>query len=328
MRIFFLIFFISMKAFANWTAFAPGTYTFKLGVDSPQLKFDLQPNTGYSFSTLNYAPNISSRAYYGLGYDIFAFTIGSYGPVSPQDTATKGTTEFQDYQFRLNGKYFTHSYFYQQYKGYYLTNSNALLGYNYYQRPDIQTIHYGASLIYNFSKANYSVGAFTDSSFLQTSSGGGLLGILSADHHNISATSSLIPSGVTGNFGQLANLSSASIDSLRIGFGGGYTLVWQGFYLGALLGFGWGPQWQSNQYFDQTTSTRNPNASGTNLKLGIGYNTQNFFAGIKSESDSNLIQYDTGAINLQTQLTGVYFGFRAGGPHLGPLDAIEKWIAK
>lgn len=318
--------FVGGSAFSQtrWTAPPEDSLGVRLGIVSSVLFSDIKDSKPDGAGTpIKFEPSLGSKTALTLFYSHFSLT-GSMGTkVSETDSANKGSSRAEDYQFRFYYKYGTWDIFYQNYQGYYIKNSQEIDpsygGDIKIQRPDLRMAHTGLQYFYLLSPDDYSLGGTFDQNIRQTESGGS--GFLSAflGNHTVSANSPLVPVQVSSSYGSFANFQNGEFQNARVGAGYGYTAVLYKFYLGFLLGFSHGMQRQRfdliSEKFDRWVT-----ASGGNIKIGFGYNGEKFFSGFQYIMDNTAIGFNEYTLGMTSGEFKFFVGSRFEGIKIPPIS--------
>lgn len=219
-----------------------------------------------------------------------------------------------DWQFRFYLNQHNFEAFLQEYEGFYLANSEVFdtsLNSNSprLQRPDIKTTHYGLQYTYTVDADNYSLGSSFSQSTIQTESGGSWLLMAGVNQKGISADSPLVPASAASQYGELKDFKSGQFLTLKTGFGYGYNLIYNQFYLAGALMLSLSQQDQKYSLAGNSVQVWRP-AKGYNLKLGLGYNGDKFHAGAQLLGDSDEISLGGAFDSITTLNAAVYVAYR------------------
>lgn len=319
-----------MLAQYRWQAPPKNTLGVRLGIVSPILSAEIKDNKPTGAGTpVKYQPNSNSRTALTLFYSNFSLTGSTSNRLSDEDKENKGPSRIEDYQFRFYYKYGTWDFFYQNYQGYYIENSGdidpAFSGSRKIQRPDIKTSHAGVQYFYIPNAEYYSLGGTFDQNIRQIKSGGSIFFSGYVGQHAVKADSPLVPLQVASGYGSFANFKEGYFQNIRAGVGYGYTFVFYKFYLGFVFGFSNGLQ---QQKFDLITEKfdRWVSAYGNNLKIGLGYNGENFYSGLQYVLDTTSINFNEYTMGLTTAEYRVFIGTRFEGVKIPPITALGEWL--
>lgn len=233
---------------------------------------------------LAYRPNSPFNVGVGFNYKMIGINLGFNLPII-NDNMLYGKTKFLDLQSHVYGRKLIVDLYLQRYKGFYLPNNDILLNNNnemIYKRPDLLTLNAGIEFQYllNWSKFTFR-GAFLQNEVQLKSAGSPIFGIY-VGNITIHADSSVIPLNARyNNFFNNYQFYHSNVRSATLSVGYGYTFVLPYHFfvtLAASGGFG-----INNTVLKSvtagTSSTFGNNTSGT-LRIGVGYNSRRYFAGI------------------------------------------------
>lgn len=310
----------------RWEPVAPRTLTVQLGYRTPALDFTLT-NEGHD---VEYTSKVASQTYAGIAYGSFGIAGAvSNGNLSDEDKARYGSSRANDWQFRFFGEKFTWDFFYQDYKGYYIENSEQIdpalnAESPRIQRGDIQSLHYGLQLFYAFSPERYHMGGAFDSRVRQIESGGSWVAFAGLDQHRLSADLSLVPAVRQADFGKLGTFERGNFVIARAGGGYAYTAVWnRKWYLSGLLTAALGAQ-RGEYRLSTGDEDSAETTAGTNVKMSLGYAGDSTVAGLAVMMDQSQLRVGTGDISMATKQATIFFGMRFGEIDLPFLDAANR----
>lgn len=310
----------------RWSDIPENTLGVKLGVQTPALDYEL---SGAGDKEIRYSSRVASQTFLGLTYGPFGLSGSFSNSPTAEDKAKYGTTRASDFQFRFYGRRFTWEFFYQNYKGYYVDNSEQIdpslnSSSPRLQRPDLSSIHAGAQMIYVFTPERFHLGGAYDGSVRQTESGGSWIGFAAVSNHQITADTPLVPDSLKTDFGKIGTFQEGEFLTLRIGGGYGYTFVMkENWFLSGVLSYAIGPQRQRS-LTSRGWQTSMESTVGTNVKLGAGYNGEKYLGGITLILDQNQIPVAGGLVNADTKQATLYFGMRFGDVRIPGLSRDGK----
>lgn len=305
----------SGSSFASWKSTGNNVLTTRLGIQTPQLGFDLNPSSELSGSELKFRPNSPTKTFLSLAYDWAGVSVGAVNPVSIELENEKGETKAQDYQFRFYFEQFSIEVFYQIYSGYYLENTSDVLPAGsqtgYLKYPDLETKNFGISATWVIDPKSYSTAAAFDQSVQQTGSGGTWLLNLAISQNGFSnSNKTLIPTALTGKYGEFENVTSGRMTNFGLGGGGAYTQTfYEKFYLSGMfvldLAYNYLLYEKSNQDMSETSL-----GTVSHLKIGTGYNGDKFISGLSLAGDVNQFNIEKVSTSFSTYEINLFFGTR------------------
>jgi hypothetical protein len=317
--------FATSSAFSQtrWVAPAADSLGVRLGIVSPVLFSDIKDSKPVGAGTpITFEPSLASKTALTLFYSHFSLTGSVGNKINDLDAANKGASRAEDYQFRFYYKYGTWDLLYQNYQGYFIKNSQEIdpsfSSDLKIQRPDIKMAHRGIQYFYLLSPDKYSLGGTFDQNIRQTESGGSAILSAFLGSHRVNADSPLVPSQVAAGYGSFANFKDGEFQSARVGLGYGYTAVFYKFYVGFLFGLSLGLQ---QQRFDLITEIydRWVSATGTNVKIGFGYNGEKFFSGFQYIMDNTAFGFNEYTLGLTSGEFRFFVGTRFEGIKIPPV---------
>lgn len=264
---------------------------------------------------LNYLPN----NHYDLGIGVssrWATFIANTG-ISFYNThkSDRGTTKFTDLQLNIFGTWFTSDITYQNYRGFYISNTRSFdyPGDRPYEiRKDVRATLFTNSTYYIFNPKKFSYrSSFAFTERQKKSAGSFLLGAYYT-LFGLRADSSLVSTAFSPYFNANAHIIGGSAQAFGINGGYIFTGVKNKFYVttSVVPGIGFN---QEHYERDDSTSYRSPfNLSWKlNLRLGIGYDQGNYFTGISGVYDYFWLFNKTNAtFNYSTSKFMVFIGYR------------------
>lgn len=256
--------------------------------------------------SLIYQPN--SRPLIGVGGNIvdigFGFVL-KLPIIFGRDIDIYGDTDFFDFQFNFYRNKFSMDFHYQNYQGLYLANTRNLPDVVFSENPKNPGLSLeGASLngVYIFNSEKFSYPAIFNNTERQLKSAGSFLMLASLKHLSLVNDSLIIPKAYETHFSPSSSgqLEQAKFTGLSFMPAYSYTLTVKNFYLN--LTYAIGPDLQYREIRTAETS-RDFWAleRKSNLRAGLGYDNDRFFAGIIYNSRQN--RYGTGNLGF-THNTG------------------------
>lgn len=310
----------------KWEDPARGTLITKFGFDTTTLEMNIQDKQDSTVKKLNLKPNAPNKTFISLGYGIFSLSAGTANPTKPESDYLYGTSKATDFQFRFHFERWSAEFFYQDYIGYYLVNTGDIIpGFNSgaQQRilyPELKTGHHGASFTYNLNSDHFSISGAFDQTARQKESGGAWLLNASANNHMFKNPTSLVPSQIVGTYGQFENIRAGTVVTASVGGGGGYTVVYDGFFLGGIIMMNVGTQWQRLTKTDESIETLSQSGVNSHVKIGLGYNGKNGITAFTLNGDTTNIRIKNAEMNMNTLQFTLNLGWRWEGMNIRLLD--------
>lgn len=326
----FLIFFAGIAQAQNWEEEAKGALTVKWGVSSPsyQMKINDEELVGKDIS---YFPSNRGKVFLNFSYNIFSLTVSTVGPTLPEDDRLYGRTNSSDFQFRISGHKLSYDFFYQKYKGYYLENTKTFVpGFKdtdpRIQRPDIKNEHYAANLIYTLNPVDFSMSTLFDQDGHQRTSGGSWLSMGSIDYNRILANESLVPTQIAGTYGEFEKVNGNRVLTASAGFGYGFNLVYDHWFVGGVFIASFGIQDQKTEFISESSESIKKGISRSLVRLALGYNGEKFISGVNINVDNNNNIIKNAKLSLNTIDTYIYFGYRFADVNWTWIDELSDKI--
>lgn len=191
------------------------------------LKFSLIDQA--SGNKLVFVPNLQ----YNLGVCVSSrwatFVVNSGIKLFTGNSGTKGKTDYNDYQLHLYGRKMNTDLLFQNYKGFYIRNSESYSNYQseepYELRPDVKALNIGASTVYVVNNRRFSYGnafAFIEQ---QKKSAGSLLAGVYYTYFAASGQPSIVNAPFRSSFDTLSLITKGHSHNFGINIGYIYTLV-------------------------------------------------------------------------------------------------------
>ncbi len=272
----------------NYITTFPNAITLKGFMNGKILNLDIEDQK--DDYELNYVPNGNNSLGFGFNYKWIGLSVG-FKMVDENDKSIYGETGYFDFQtsFILR-KGFINVYF-QEYKGFYLENSAAMIrdwpsGEQYLIRPDIGLFSSGIDYTHVIAPKKFSyIAAFSQTEVQRKSAGSIIMGG-SVNYHHVSADSSFIPDDLI----YVDAFSDDHVKGVRgittsARFGYAHTLVaLERFFvtlsLDAGIGYVYSTRTESNENRKHSFQV-NPNVS---FKMAAGYNHNKWYFGLTAAS--------------------------------------------
>lgn len=250
----------------------------------------------------------------GLGFYIFevAFELTFAVPIDEQSQFRYGKTDASDFQLNALGKYWGFDVYRQKYEGFYLTDSFDPVPQNapFPQRTDIVTRNFGFAGIYTFNRDKFSLRSSFNFAEQQLFSRGSWLVTGTLNSFRIDGDSVILSIANRDQFSENADFSSLRYTTLGVAPGYSHNLIYKNFFLNLTLGLGPAHNWT---YLRKDDGTEKYNVSINSIsvvRFGIGYNDDQFFAGIGFVSQSRSVKIEDLRISNSTNMVKILVGFR------------------
>ena len=261
------------------------------GIGNDSFAFSVESLGGQS-KTIQYEPNIPGLSRLGLNAYGFGASVSFRADVKDLDTQ-KGQSEFSDFQLGYHNTKWGLDLFYQEYKGFYISNTAAIGGSTntYYTFPDLQFRHYALMGRWAFDNQGFSISNLMNQPEQIKKTAGSYFIIAGVRHHTLeSDSSSIIPTQYNGINTDMDDLRSVRTHSVNLGLGAGkYWVSDSHFFIGAvfdLLG-------TYGLYSYKLVSSEFSSSYATisfNLKPGLGYSGENFRTGVSVSQEMTTLK--------------------------------------
>ncbi len=290
-----------------------GTVSVRLGFFAPRIPLTLLAPVDSGLPTILYEQNVSTRMGVGVDFSQIGFYL-SFNTLQPeQDENIYGLADNTDFQFHFYFKKLALDLYYQDFRGYYLSNSAEVLGAaTPIVRDDMRSEFYGGSAYWIFSHDRLSIAAANAGTERQVSSGGSWLMGLGYSEQWLRSNGVLAPTGLETTYGEMGALQQGKFKTLHLSAGYAYTWVFvPKWFFHFWISIGAGPQHQD--FVSRITGSVKrwaPASKGVG-RFSLGYNGDTFFCAINAVNDSTGFA-SSGENPIQFDSLGVftYFGMR------------------
>ena len=325
---FFILFFFS-PAQASWEKQKDDELKVQLGFITSKYAFDIKApeNKGDA----KFEPSTPTKTALSLSYRNLGLALSTSSSRSEESEKLYGTSTSQDIQLRFFGKK-SYEFYYQNYDGYYISNSEKLDP-NYsdkkekIQRPDIRSRNFGFNFLWSIHENDFSQAIAFDQAGRQTGPGWGTSWIIHASDSKISGDSPFIPSGNHETFQDLADIDEVQRKTIATGITLGGITTYHSFYATGILGLGFGYQ---NLIVDSSDlnirDTSDNFGTYSTFRMGLGYNGEKNVVGIQVLVDSVNSKYADGEINGSTLDVSVFYAYRFSGMNISLLNTASGWL--
>lgn len=289
--------------------------TVKYGANTPSL--DLNASSPDSNAKeLQYKPSTQGKTFIGFDYKNYGASLSAINPRDSEFRKKYGNGRSLDFQFRYTLNEFYVESYYQQYKGYYLSNPGKVMTNpfgadgEYPQNTGLKTEHYGVVAFKFQNPEKFHPRRAFELIERPGEGGGSWYYSLGVNTHKVRTSDSLVPATSTNNYLRLEDLRTVKAYTLSLGAGGGYSLVFrEAWILSGLFGLSLGNQWLEAKYTDKN-ETRSAATIKTHVKGGLGYSGEKFLTGVIIQSDSTPLMSKNSELMLSTTEATFVFGWR------------------
>jgi hypothetical protein len=280
-------------------------------IKSRTSRFDIQSQSN-SGEKLTYKPNNSV----GMGFGMYVFEIGFElvfsVPIEEKKKTLFGESKASDLQLNVLGKNWGVDLFTQTYRGFYREDARRGIAVDqpFPQRPDIRTGNTGINGIYAFNKNRFSLRSSYNFSERQLKSSGSFLLTGTLNFFDLKADSAVYGSFYEAIFGANANFTEIGSTTFSVSPGYSYNLVLaKRLFINASLSIGPAQHWISYQTANGRISNQTLN-SFVDLRLGIGYNSERFFAGTSYVQQSRNVKFEDIQFSSASSTYKLLIGYR------------------
>lgn len=293
-------------------ALSANTMSLRAGLTSPAipLSIDSSAANGSTTNALNYEQNITGRLGLGLDYDWLGFFITVVDVANDVDTTIYGETEYVDFQLHSYMGRVGFDFYYQDFTGYYLSNTQEITGGACcLLRPDLRSRYLGANFFYLSNPDHLSLVAAGNLTAIQVKGGGSWIYSLGFSRQEISSDAVVAPAGYETEYGRLGNIKKGAISTSTLGAGYGYNFVLGGpWILHASIVVGVGPQKQNFETQDYGPTNKWSVASKATGRFTLGWSGERSFLAAQVVADSTLLTIESQTLDF----TSIY-SFLSGG---------------
>lgn len=258
--------------------------------------------------SVRYRPNNS----YALGVGAYVFDISfelTFAiPLNERNRDVFGKSTARDFQINALSKKWGADLFVQRYHGFYSdVDLNAGTLTTLPSRPDITARNTGLTGLYVFNPNQYSLRSAFNFSERQLISGGSLMLTGTINTFKADAEGALIPGEEPDSGGDLMALRYTTL-SLAPGYA--YTFVRHNFFASGAVMAGPAHNWIYYQKEDNSSTHDIQFNTFASVRLGIGYSTDLFFAGLNFVQQSRTVKFDNLRFTSNTSTFRLLVGFR------------------
>jgi hypothetical protein len=243
-----------------------------------------------TISKIVYLPNINARIGIAGFWKWFGLGISIVNPIYKTDKEVYGKTTTLDLRVNAFGRAFAGEFFFQQYKGFYLTSPERQDG-THYIIPDMRTLSIGIAGYWIYNAKRFSIRAAFIQNERQKKSAGSLVVRPAFLYYKISSDHGIIPAEIieTYQIPYANRITGGEFYSLGLAPGYAYTLVFlKNFYLTAAVFPGVAVQFFSYSN-GLTVSSDYEFAFQLSGRFALGYNSDKWFLGGSFQTGFNEI---------------------------------------
>ncbi|MFK8138625.1 MAG: DUF4421 family protein [Bdellovibrionales bacterium] len=302
-----------------------------LGSFTPSLNLDISSPDGV-FESILYQPNQGSLTAFMISYGNIGFGLSTKNGVTEDAQSIPLDTEFEDFQFSILGESSNFLISYQEYTGYYVSNSTDIdSAYTEFDSEssisDLSTQSVSFRYIYIFDSSSLSLNAAYGIGEKTNKSGGSwLLGLGLASEKLSSPTQGFAPSYAPSQYDDLKNLRSFKSVSYSIDGGYSYTYVYdQNLFMNGLIMLSAGAQSRESETTSFTTSGNSFSGGGV-IGISFGWNSEKHKLNLQFVTQSRNAQFESHTISTSIQNVGFIYAYRIGNASIPILEDISNWF--
>ncbi|MFN5555337.1 MAG: DUF4421 family protein [Chryseotalea sp.] len=250
----------------------------------------------------------------GVGVYLFeiALELAFTAPVDEQSKVRLGTSDASDLQINALGKFWGFDLYHQRYKGFYLEDSFDPVAKTdpFPQRPDIVTRNFGFSGIYTLNRDKFSLRSSFNFAEQQLYSRGSWFITGTLNNFKIEGDSVLLSIKDREQFSEFAGFDRLRYTTFGLAPGYSHNFIYKNFFLNLTLGIGPAHNWTTIRSI--TGKERNSVSinSISVLRIGVGYNADNFFAGVGYVNQSRNLKIEDFRFTNTTAMFKLLIGWR------------------
>jgi hypothetical protein len=273
------------------------------------LRFDVK-NTNTK-DEIQFEPNNS----YSLGFGAYIFDLSfevTFAiPINEKSKKIYGESKARDLQINTLSRKWGADLYWQKYQGFYYDDGEFRPDdVPYPQRSDITTRNFGFTGLYVFNDTKYSLRSAFNFSERQVKSGGSWLVSGTVNSFKLSADSAVIGPSHRDDFGPGSAFEELRYTTLSIAPGYAYNFIYRNFFASSALMLGPAHNW--TYYKEEDKEERNDIRFNlyAGLRLGIGYSTDRFFAGVNFVTQTRAVRFEELQVRSSTSTFRMLIGYR------------------
>jgi hypothetical protein len=261
---------------------------------------------------LNFKPNNS----FTVGLGVYLFELGielTFAlPVNDKSKSLYGETHAKDLQLNALTRRFGFDLYHQKYTGFYISDPTNKISKNTPspQRSDIATRNFGLSGLYIFNDQKFSLKSSYNFAERQLHSKGSFIMVGTLNSFKLTADSSVLNVEQRDIFGERSSFKALKYTTFSIAPGYTYSVVYRNFFLNGTLVIGPAHNWIYYQHDDNSDRNDTSINSFALVRVGLGYSSDHFFAGINFVSQSRNVKFEQIGFTNSSSTFRLLFGYR------------------
>lgn len=254
-----------------------------------------------------YKPNNSYAL--GLGAYLFdiSFELTFAIPVNERDRRIYGKSTARDFQINALSKRWGADLFVQRYRGFYSDRPFPTTLVAFPQRPDMVARNTGLTGMYVFDPDRYSLRSAFNFSERQLVSGGSFILTGTINRFKVVADSSVMAAGESARGSSFRKLRYTT---LSVAPGYAYTFVRNHFFISGAIMAGPAHNWIYYQNEDNTVANDIRFNTFASVRVGAGFSTDTFFAGLNFVQQSRMVKFDDVRFTNNSSTFRLLVGYR------------------
>jgi hypothetical protein len=261
---------------------------------------------------LDFKPNNSVT----LGLGVYLFEVGVELTVAlPVDDKSKyiyGNTHAKDLQLNILTRKLGLDIFHQKYKGFYVSDpkNKPPKDAPYEHRGDIATRNLGITGLYIINDRNFSLKSAYNFAERQLHSKGSFIVVGTLNSFKLVADSSVLNYKQRPIYGEASSFKELKYTTFSIAPGYTYNVIYRNFFLNSTLVIGPAHNWIYYKHNDNTDRHDTSINSFVSARIGLGYNSDHFFAGINFVTQSRNVKFEKMSFTNSSTTFRLLLGYR------------------
>lgn len=300
-----------------------------VGVFTPSLAIDVSNST--SSKDIQLSPNNSSATKFIGSYGRLGFSLSQKNPQNIDSLRVPLKSSYEDLQISFFGKKRHFVFYYQEYKGYYVSNAESISpSYtdisNESLFKDMETRSLGFSVISVNEPEKLQMESSFGISKEHKNPGGSWLWLTGVSLNNVkSPTSGFAPSYADSNFDSFKNLRSVESLSAALSGGYGYTYFYDSFFASIVVTLGLAGQ---KNWIKRVTKTESSLKIASTSMAGIsfGYNGSKHKLNLQLLAITQQMNLVDDRISNTTMNTGLVYSYKIGQYEVPWLNKVSAYF--
>lgn len=266
--------------FFLWPVLKQRSLNFEVRSSQQNKNVVFQPNTSFALGVGAYVFDLAIEVAYAI-------------PINEKSSYLYGTSKARDLQVNALAKRWGADLYYQKYAGFYESSGDSDRKTKPFpQRADISTRNVGVAGLYVFNPWKYSMKSAFTFAERQLKSGGSVIIAGTLNGFKLQADSAVLDTVYLKQFGKSDRFQDLRYTTLSFAPGYAYNFIFRDFFLSGALTLGPAHNWI--YYRNQDEAAKNDIRINTfvSIRMGLGYNSDRFFAGVNFTRQSRAVKFD------------------------------------